>query len=49
MDLFALHKEPQSKGVKVIRGPEETFYHTREIELEDCNGYVLCFGQNIED
>jgi catechol 2,3-dioxygenase-like lactoylglutathione lyase family enzyme len=48
-DLFALHKELQSKGAKVIRGPEETFYHTRELELEDCNGYVLCFGQNIED
>jgi len=48
-DLFALHKELQSKGAKVIRAPEETFYHTREIELEDCNGYVLCSGQNIED
>jgi hypothetical protein len=24
-DLFALHKELQSKGAKVIRGPEETF------------------------
>ena len=32
-DLSALHKELQSKGAKVIRGPEETFYHTREIEI----------------
>ena len=44
-DLSALPKELQSKGAKVIRGPEETFYHTREIEIENCNGYVLCFGQ----
>jgi predicted enzyme related to lactoylglutathione lyase len=47
-DLSTLHQELQSKGAKVIRGPEETFYHAREIEIEDCNGYVLCFGQNIE-
>jgi predicted enzyme related to lactoylglutathione lyase len=47
-DLSTLHQELQSKGAKVIRGPEETFYHAREIEVEDCNGYVLCFGQNIE-
>jgi len=37
-DLSALPKELQSKGAKVIRGPEETFYHTREIEIENCNG-----------
>lgn len=47
-DVSALQKELQSKGAKVIRGPEETLYHTREIEVEDCNGYVLCFGQSIE-
>jgi predicted enzyme related to lactoylglutathione lyase len=46
-DLSALHQELQSKGAKVIRGPEETFYHTCEIDIEDCNGYVLCFGQNL--
>jgi hypothetical protein len=48
-DLSALHQELQSKEAKVIRGPEEAFYHTREIEIEDCSGYVLCFGQNIEN
>jgi predicted enzyme related to lactoylglutathione lyase len=48
-DLSALHKELQSKGAKVIRGPEEAFYHTREIVIEDGSGYVLCFGQNIEN
>jgi predicted enzyme related to lactoylglutathione lyase len=37
-DLSTLHQELQSKGAKVIRGPEETFYHAREIEIEDCNG-----------
>jgi uncharacterized glyoxalase superfamily protein PhnB len=48
-DLSAHHQELKSKGAEVIRGPEKTFYLTREIEAEDCNGYVLCFGQNIEN
>ena len=40
-DLSALHQELKSKGATVIRGPDdETFYHTREIEAEDGNGYV---------
>ncbi len=46
-DLSSLHEELQSKGPKILRGPEESFYHTREIEIEDCNGHVLCFGQDI--
>ena len=37
-DDSALQKELQSKGAKVIRGPEEAFYHTREIEVRDGNG-----------
>lgn len=45
-DLAALEEELQSKGAKIIRGPEDTFYRTREIEIEDCNGYVICFGQD---
>jgi len=45
-DLAALQEELQSKGARIMRGPEDTFYHTREIEIEDCNGYVICFGQD---
>jgi catechol 2,3-dioxygenase-like lactoylglutathione lyase family enzyme len=44
-DVEALHREFIGK-VKIIRGPDSTFYNTREIEVEDCNGYVLCFGQD---
>jgi catechol 2,3-dioxygenase-like lactoylglutathione lyase family enzyme len=46
VDISVLHQELQSKGAKIIRGPEDTFYDTREIAIEDCNGYVLCFGQD---
>jgi len=45
-DVEALHRELTAKGAKTLRGPESTFYNTREIEVEDCNGYVLCFGQD---
>lgn len=44
--LAVLHQERQPKGAKIIRGPEDTFYDTREIEIEDCNGFVLCLGQD---
>ncbi len=46
-DVDALHREYLAKGAKILRGPESTFYNMREIEVEDCNGYVLCFGQDI--
>jgi predicted enzyme related to lactoylglutathione lyase len=48
-DAEALQREFESKGAKIIRGPVSTFYNMREIEVEDCNGYVICFGQEIDD
>ncbi|MGB7845122.1 MAG: VOC family protein [Candidatus Acidiferrum sp.] len=45
-DITLLQKELESKGAKITRGPEDTFYQTREIEIADCNGYVICFGQD---
>ncbi len=29
-----------------MMGPESTFYDPREIEVDDCNGYAICFGQD---
>jgi predicted enzyme related to lactoylglutathione lyase len=46
-DVEALRDELAASGAKIIRGPESTFYHTREIEVEDCNGYVLCFSESV--
>ncbi len=45
-DIEALQREFTAKGAKIIRGPESTFYGTREIDVEDCNGYVICFEQD---
>ncbi|HKW89101.1 MAG TPA: VOC family protein [Candidatus Acidoferrales bacterium] len=46
-DVVALCEEFKSKGVKIARGPETAFYHQREIEIEDCNGYRICFAQDV--
>lgn len=42
-----LYREFKAKGAKIIREPEVTFYQMKEFEVEDCNGYVLCFGQDV--
>ena len=46
-DIEALHAEFKANGAKIIRGPETAFYEMREIEVQDLDGYVLCFGQDV--
>jgi predicted enzyme related to lactoylglutathione lyase len=44
----ALHAEFKSKGVTIARGICDQSYGCRDFEVDDCNGYRLCFGQNLE-
>ena len=44
----ALHAEFKSKGVKIVRGICDQPYGCRDFEVDDCNGYRLCFGQNLQ-
>jgi predicted enzyme related to lactoylglutathione lyase len=44
----ALHDEFKAKGVKIARGICDQPYGCRDFDVEDCNGYRLCFGQNTE-
>jgi predicted enzyme related to lactoylglutathione lyase len=44
----ALHAEFKSKGAKIVRGICDQPYGCRDFDVEDCNGYRLCFGQNLE-
>ncbi len=44
----ALHAEFKSKGVKIAREICDQPYGCRDFDVENCNGYRLCFGQNIE-
>jgi predicted enzyme related to lactoylglutathione lyase len=46
-DADTLHATFQSKGVKIVRDLCDQAYGCRDFEVEDCNGYRLCFGQTI--
>ncbi len=43
----ALNTEFKSKGVKIIRDICNQPYGCRDFDVEDCNGYRLCFGHDI--
>lgn len=45
-DIQALRSELRTRGAKIVAESPETFYHTREIEVEDCNGFRLCFAMD---
>jgi len=44
----ALHEEFKAKGVTIARDLCDQPYGNRDFEVEDCNGYRLCFGHDIE-
>lgn len=43
-DADALYAEFKSKGVKIARDICDQPYGCRDFDIEDCNGYRLCFG-----
>ena len=45
-DADALYKEFTAKGVSVIKPIELTEYGNRDFEIEDPDGYILCFGHH---
>ena len=47
-DADALVAEFKSKGVKIVRDVCDQPYGCRDFEIEDCNGYRLCFGKVME-
>lgn len=47
-DADALNAEFKAKGVKIARDICDQPYGCRDFDLEDCNGYRLCFGQDLE-
>jgi uncharacterized glyoxalase superfamily protein PhnB len=42
----ALYQEFKAKGATITREPEVAFYEMKEFEVQDCNGYIICFGQD---
>jgi uncharacterized glyoxalase superfamily protein PhnB len=47
-DADALYAEFKSRGVKIARELCDQFYGCRDFDIEDCNGYRLCFGQDLQ-
>jgi predicted enzyme related to lactoylglutathione lyase len=47
-DADALYAEFKSKGVLITRAICDQPYGCRDFDVEDCNGYRLCFGQDLE-
>ena len=45
-DADALHAEFQAKGVTISREICDQPYGCRDFDVEDCNGYRLCFGHD---
>jgi predicted enzyme related to lactoylglutathione lyase len=46
-DIDALAAQAASGGVKIIRDVTEQPYGCRDFEVEDLDGNVLCFGQDM--
>jgi uncharacterized glyoxalase superfamily protein PhnB len=44
-DADGLYAELQEKGVKIVRSICDQDYGCRDFDVEDCNGYRICFGQ----
>jgi predicted enzyme related to lactoylglutathione lyase len=47
-DADGLHAEYRAKGAKIVRQLCDQDYGCRDFEVEDCNGYRLCFGHDLE-
>jgi predicted enzyme related to lactoylglutathione lyase len=47
-DADELFAEFQSKGVTIARSICDQPYGCRDFDIEDCNGYRLCFGHNLK-
>ena len=45
-DADALCGEFKAKGVKIARDIYDQPYGNRDFDIEDCNGYRLCFGHD---
>ena len=46
-DVDALHAELGRRGATILRPPEDQVYGCRDFEVQDLDGYVICFGQDL--
>ena len=46
-DIDALADELRASGADIVDGPDNRIYGQRELVVQDCNGLVLAFGEEI--
>ncbi len=46
-DADALCAEYRGKGVEIVRGPEDTFYGSRDFDIRDPDGHLIAFGHDL--
>lgn len=44
--IDALAEELRTRGAEILDGPEDRVYGQRELVVADCNGLILCFGED---
>jgi catechol 2,3-dioxygenase-like lactoylglutathione lyase family enzyme len=44
--IDALADELRARGAEIIDGPEDRSYGQRELVIQDCNGLILCLGED---
>lgn len=44
--IEALAEELRARGAEIIDGPEDRSYGQRELVIQDCNGLILCLGED---
>ena len=44
-----LYQQFKAKKVSIIKPIQDTEYGNRDFEIEDIDGYILCFGRSIND
>ena len=47
-DVDALHAELQQSGADILSPPQLRSYGMKELEVRDLDGYVICFGQDLD-
>ena len=47
-NVESLAEDLRAKNANIVHEPVTRIYNMRELVVRDCNGYVLCFGEDVE-
>lgn len=47
-DVDAVYQELKERGLQLSQAPSDTEYGMRELDIQDPDGYLICFGMNVE-